>query len=100
MAILEERHDEGDHYIILVPNSEFSGRRLVSSGAPVQFINGEGRTALREVAQELEEAFGYDVVLPVGVEPWEHASTPDPAKRNPFMAQPEPVVVSGKRKAA
>lgn len=100
MAILEQRHDEGDFYIILTPNSEFSGRRLVSSGAPVTFVNGEGRTVNRDVAQELDESFGYDVVLPIGAEPWTLAETPDTTRRNPFIPEPAPAPVSGKRSAA
>lgn len=67
MPLLERTHDEpGGHYIVQVPNTQYSGKRL-----GVTFVEGEGRTKSREKAIRFSDVYGYDVMRPTGTEGWE-----------------------------
>lgn len=59
LPISPERHDEGDHYLITVPNTDFKG-----STCQVEFMHGEARIDDEELARHLCEVFDYTVVFP------------------------------------
>lgn len=73
MSVVPYTHDEGDHFIIRTPNKEWSGKVY-----GLTFIDGVALldASESELARELDEQFGYEVVLPTGFTPWENA--PDP----------------------
>lgn len=62
----EKGRDGNPVFIVNTPNPNFTGQRL-----GVTFVNGEGRTRYIERAKRLSEEFGYNVILPANVEPWE-----------------------------
>ena len=72
-------HDEtGDHWIVVVPNPEFSGKRL-----GVTFIEGEARTTDILKAREFSDIFDYEVT------PFASAPTWHVAPEAPTGARPE-----------
>lgn len=71
MPISPERHDEGEWFIVDVPNKEFKGKT-----EHVEFMNGRARIDDVDVARTLEQSYGYTIVFPEGYElpDWASAS--------------------------
>lgn len=72
MPVTPYTHDEtGEHWIVVVPNPEFSGKRL-----GVTFIEGEARTTDILRAREFSEVLGYEVTPYTGAPTWEGSKEP------------------------
>lgn len=79
-------HDEtGDHWIVVVPNPEFSGKRL-----GVTFIEGEARTTDILRAREFSEVLGYTVTPFAGAPAWTEATEPPTGGRPEWAHENSP----------
>lgn len=73
MPIAPYRHEEDPSwFIVQTPNREWSGKRC-----GVTFVEGEGWTDDEAVARELDETYGYTVILGAGAKKWETAAPPE-----------------------
>ena len=87
--LLARTHNEGKHYIVQVPNSEFSGKRL-----NMVFVEGTGRTADVEKAKFFDDYYGYDVIAYQGAPRWGSAFTKEPEHLAKWKAEPSIVFVN------
>lgn len=72
MPVTDYTHDEGEYWIIEVPNRSFT-RRVLN----VPFYEGVARTKYQRKAQQFDETFGYTVTPYTGAPGW--TNKPDPA---------------------
>jgi hypothetical protein len=89
LPIGPQKHEEGDFYIIEVPNKKYSGHAL-----GVQFVNGIARTKYTNKAMAFDEQFGYLVWIPEGREPWVLRKTPGPITQPDWIEEDSPLAKS------